>query len=154
MDRGAYRAFEYFGGVSALLIPDNLKSGVTKACRYEPDLNPTYLEMCQYYGTVAMPARAGKPKDKAKVEAGVLLVTRWITAALRHRTFFSIAELNTAIRELLERLNTRKFKKLDTTRWQLFEAIDKTGTEAPCLHRDTNMPNGKGPRSISIITLK
>lgn len=119
------RAFEYFGGVSALLVPDNLKSGVTKACRYEPDLNPTYLEMCRHYGTVAMPARAGKPKDKAKVEAGVLLVTRWITAALRHRTFFSLAELNTAIRELLERLNNRKFKKLDTTRRQLFEAIDK-----------------------------
>ena len=119
------RAFEYFGGVSALLIPDNLKSGVTKACRYEPELNPTYLEMCQYYGTVAMPTRASKPRDKAKVEAGVLLVTRWITAALRHRTFFSITELNTAIRELLERLNTRKFKKLDSSRRQLFEAIDK-----------------------------
>ena len=110
------RAFEYFGGVSALLVPDNLKSGVNKACRYEPELNPTYLEMCQHYGTVAMPARAGKPKDKAKVEAGVLLVTRWITAALRHRTFFSLSELNAAIRELLERLNHRKFKKLDSTR--------------------------------------
>ena len=119
------RAFEYFGGVSALLIPDNLKSGVTKACRYEPELNPTYLEMCQYYGTVAMPARAGKPRDKAKVEAGVLLVTRWITAALRHHTFFSLSELNAAIRELLERLNHRKFKKLDSTRRDLFEAIDK-----------------------------
>ena len=119
------RAFEYFGGVSALLIPDNLKSGVTKACRYEPELNPTYLEMCQHYGTVAMPARAGKPRDKAKVEAGVLLVTRWITAALRHRTFFSITELNVAIRELLERLNNRKFKKLDSSRRQLFEAIDR-----------------------------
>lgn len=118
-------AFEYFGGVSALLVPDNLKSGVTKACRYEPELNPTYLEMCQHYGTVAIPTRAGKPKDKAKVEAGVLLVTRWITAALRHRTFFSLSELNAAIRELLERLNHRKFKKLDSTRRALFEAIDK-----------------------------
>ncbi len=88
------RAFEYFGGVAALLIPDNLKSGVSKACWYEPELNPTYLEMCQHYGTAAMPARAVRPRDKAKVEAGVLLVTRWITAALRHRTFFSIAELN------------------------------------------------------------
>ncbi len=119
------RAFEYFGGVAALLIPDNLKSGVSKACWYEPELNPTYLEMCQHYGTAAMPARAVRPRDKAKVEAGVLLVTRWITAALRHRTFFSIAELNTAIRELLERLNNRKFKKLDSTRRQLFETIDK-----------------------------
>lgn len=119
------RAFEYFGGVASLLIPDNLKSGVSKACWYEPELNPTYLEMCRHYGTVAMPARAVKPRDKAKVEAGVLLVTRWITAALRHRTFFSIAELNTAIRELLERLNTRKFKKLDSTRRQLFDTIDR-----------------------------
>ena len=119
------RAFEYFGGVAALLIPDNLKAGVSKACWYEPELNPTYLEMCQHYGTVAMPARAVKPRDKAKVEAGVLLVTRWITAALRHRTFFSIAELNTAIRELLERLNNRKFKKLDSTRRKLFETIDR-----------------------------
>jgi transposase len=119
------RAFEYYGGVPALVIPDNLKSGVTRACRYEPELNPTYQEMCQYYGTVAMPARAGKPRDKAKVEAGVLVVTRWITAALRHRTFFSIAELNAAIRELLEKLNARKFRKLDCSRKELFESIDK-----------------------------
>lgn len=119
------RAFEYYGGVAALVIPDNLRSGVTKACRYEPELNPTYQEMCQYYGTVAMPARAGKPRDKAKVEAGVLVVTRWITAALRHRTFFSIAELNAAIRELLEKLNARKFRKLDCSRKELFASIDK-----------------------------
>lgn len=129
------RAFEYFDGVSAMLIPDNLKSGVTKACRYEPELNPTYQEMCQYYGTVAMPARAAKPRDKAKVEAGVLLVTRWITAALRHRTFFSIAELNAAIRELLEKLNTRKFKKLDCSRRDLFESIDKPALKPLPAHR-------------------
>jgi transposase len=119
------RAFEYFGGVTEILIPDNLKSGVTKPCRYEPDLNPTYLDMCQHYGTVVIPARVKKPRDKAKVEAGVLLVTRWITAALRHHTFFSIAEVNQKIRELLERLNTRKFKKLDTTRKELFDTIEK-----------------------------
>lgn len=119
------KAFEYYGGAPALLVPDNLKSGVTKPCRYEPELNPTYQEMCQHYGTVAMPARAGKPKDKAKVETGVLIVTRWITAALRHRTFFSLIELNTAIRELLEKLNARKFRKLDCNRKELFESIDK-----------------------------
>jgi len=119
------RAFEYFGGVSDILIPDNLKSGVTKACRYEPDLNPTYQDMCQHYGTVVIPARVKKPKDKAKVEAGVLLVTRWITAALRHHTFFSLVDLNNAIRALLEKLNNRKFKKLNTTRRELFETIDK-----------------------------
>jgi len=102
------RAFEYFGGVSALLIPDNPKSGVSKACRYEPDLNPTYLEMCQHYGTVAMPARAGKPKDKAKVEAGVLLVTRWITAALRHRTFFSITLKGESLRKIRSTLTANQ----------------------------------------------
>lgn len=119
------RAFEYFGGVSEILVPDNLKTGITKPCRYEPDLNPTYLDMCQHYGTVVIPARVRRPKDKAKVEAGVLLVTRWITAALRHHTFFSIAEVNKKIRELLERLNTRKFKKLNTSRKELFETLEK-----------------------------
>jgi transposase len=119
------RAFEYFGGVTEILVPDNLKSAVTKACRYEPDLNPTYLDMCRHYGTAAIPARVNKPRDKAKVEAGVLLVTRWITAALRHHTFFSIAEVNEKIGELLERLNNRKFKKLDTSRRELFESIEK-----------------------------
>jgi len=70
------RAFEYYGGVTEIIVPDNLRSGVTKACWYEPDLNPTYRDLCQHYGTVVIPARAGKPKDKAKVEAAVLLVTR------------------------------------------------------------------------------
>jgi transposase len=119
------RAFEYFDGVTEILVPDNLRSGVTKSSRYEPDINPTYLDMCQHYGTVVIPARVSRPRDKAKVEAGVLLVTRWITAALRHHTFFSIAEVNERIKELLERLNTRKFKKLDTSRKELFETIEK-----------------------------
>ncbi len=120
------RAFEYFGGVTVIIVPDNLKSGVTKPCRYEPDLNPTYLDMCRHYGTVVIPARVSRPRDKAKVEAGVLLVTRWITAALRHHTFFSIAEANERIAELLERLNTRRFKKLDTNRKELFETIERS----------------------------
>ncbi|MEW6116918.1 MAG: IS21 family transposase [Nitrospirota bacterium] len=119
------RAFEYFQGITALIIPDNLKSGVTKPCRYEPDLNPTYRDLCQHYGTVCIPARVRKPRDKAKVEAGVLLVTRWILAALRHHTFFSLAELNAKIRELLERLNGRPFRRLATTRKELFESIEK-----------------------------
>jgi transposase len=121
-------AFEYFHGVSQILVPDNLKAAVTKACRYEPDLNPLYLSLAQHYGTAIIPARPYKPKDKAKVEAGVLLVTRWIIAALRHHTFFSIEELNTRIKELLERLNTRKFRKLNSTRRELFEIMEK-----PCL---------------------
>ena len=126
--RAHIHAFEYFHGVSQILVPDNLRSAVTKACRYEPDLNPLYLSMAQHYGTAIIPARPYKPKDKAKVEAGVLLVTRWIIAALRHHTFFSIEELNARIKELLERLNTKKFRKLNSTRRELFETIEK-----PCL---------------------
>lgn len=119
------RAFEYFGGVPEMVIPDNLRSGVSKACRYEPDINPTYNDLCRHYGTVVIPARVRKPKDKAKVEAGVLLVTRWIIAALRHHTFFSIHELNERIAELLERLNNRQFRNLKKSRKELFEIIDR-----------------------------
>lgn len=118
-------AFEYFGGVTEIVVPDNLKSGVSKACRYEPEINPTYLDLAQHYGISIIPARAGKPKDKAKAEAGVLMVIRWILAALRNRTFFSLDELNQAIREKLSILNNRKFQKLDTTRAELFRTIEK-----------------------------
>jgi len=118
-------AFEYFGGVPEIVVHDNLKSGVTKACRYEPDINPTYNDLTQHYGTSIIPARAGKPKDKAKVEAGVLMAIRWILAALRNRTFFSLEELNQAIREKLTILNNRKFQKLETTRAGLFKTIEK-----------------------------
>ena len=119
------RSYEYFGGVSRVTVPDNLKTGVTRSCKYEPDINPTYHDMAVHYGTVIMPARAYKPKDKAKVEAGVLVVERWILAALRNRTFFSLAELNTAIRELLEILNSKPFKKLEGTRKSCFERHEK-----------------------------
>lgn len=119
------RSYEYFGGVSRVTVPDNLKSGVSKTCRYEPDINPTYHEMAEHYGTVIIPARANKPKDKAKVEAGVLVVERWILAALRNRTFFSLSELNVAIRELLEVLNNKLFKKLEGTRRSCFEGAEK-----------------------------
>jgi len=119
------RCYEYYGGVTRITVPDNLKAGVSKSCKYEPDINPTYHDMAVHYGTVIMPARAYKPKDKAKVEAGVLVVERWILAALRNRTFFSLAELNAAIRELLEVLNNRPFKKLDGTRKSCFVQIEK-----------------------------
>ncbi len=119
------RAFQYFQGVSEILIPDNLGSGETKPCRYEPDLNPVYLNLAQHYGAAIIPARPAKPKDKAKVEVGVQIVTRWIIAALRHHTFFSIGELNEKIWELLERLNTRPFKKLKGSRKELFETLEK-----------------------------
>ena len=84
-----------------LVIPDNPRTGVNRACRYEPDLNRTYHEMAQHYGVAVMPARPYKPRDKAKVESAVGVVERWILAALRHRKFFSIGELNEAIAELL-----------------------------------------------------
>ncbi len=119
------RAFEYLGGVPAALIPDNHKSAVLHPDRYEPDLHPTYLDLATHYGTTILPARVRRPKDKAKVEAGVLVVERWILAALRHRTFFRLADLNAAIWELLERLNSRRFRKLSTSRRVLFETLDK-----------------------------
>lgn len=119
------RAFQFLGGVSELLVPDNLRSGVSKAHRYEPDLNPTYADLAGHYGMAVLPARVRKPRDKAKAEAGVLLVERWILAVLRHRTFFSLAELNREIAHLLERLNTRSFKKLPGSRRELFEQLDR-----------------------------
>ncbi|HAG59433.1 MAG TPA: IS21 family transposase [Arthrobacter bacterium] len=119
------RALEFFGGSPALIIPDNLKSGVTRACRYEPDIQTTYFEMARHYGTAVMPARVRKPRDKAKAEVGVQVVQRWITASLRNRTFFSLPELNAAVRTLLERLNDKPFKKIEGTRRGLFLALDK-----------------------------
>lgn len=119
------RALEYFGRAPAIVVPDNLKSGVTKACRYEPDLNPTYHDLACHYGVAVIPARPMHPRDKAKAEAGVLVAQRWILAALRHRRFFSLAELNSAIRELLEKLNTKLLKKIKKSRRQLFEELDR-----------------------------
>jgi len=118
------RAFEYIGGVAEILVPDNLKSGVKRPSRYEPELNRTYEELATHYETAIIPARVRKPKDKAKVETGVLVVERWILACLRHRKFFSLEELNDAVRDLLERLNNRPFKKLPGTRRSQFEALD------------------------------
>ncbi len=118
------RMLDDFGAAPEILVPDNLKSGVARACRYEPDLNPGYLELANHYGIAVVPARSRKPRDKAKVEGGVLIVERWILACLRHRTFFSLAELNAAIRELLTRLNGRPFKKLPGCRQHLFRTLD------------------------------
>lgn len=119
------RAFEYFGGVPEVLVPDNLKSGVNLASKYEPVINQTYRELANHYGSVVIPARARKPKDKAKVENGVLIAGRWILARLRDRKFFSLEELNDAIWELLEEFNDKKFQKLDYSRRSLFEEIEK-----------------------------
>jgi transposase len=118
-------AFEFFGGVPEILVPDNLKAGVTNPCRYEPDINPTYLDLAQHYGATVIPARPAKPRDKAKVESAVLIAERWILAPLRNHNFFSLVELNKAIAQRLIEFNNRKFQKLDTTRRQLFETVDK-----------------------------
>jgi transposase len=119
------RAFPYFGVVPRLIVPDNLKSGVLKASLYEPTLNPSYQDMADHYGTAVLPARPRRPRDKAKAEAGVLVTKRWILAALRHRTFHSLAEMNVAIRRLLEALNDRPLRKIQKSRRQLFNELDR-----------------------------
>ena len=118
-------AFEFFGGVPELVIPDNLRSGVSQASRYEPDINPTYQEMASHYGTAVIPARVRKPRDKAKVEAGVQVVERWILARLRHQRFFSLSELNSSIKNLLVSLNERPFKKLPGSRKSFFQTLER-----------------------------
>ncbi len=124
------RTFEYLGGVTEIVVPDNLKSGVTRACRYDPDINPTYADMANYYRIAVIPARPRKPKDKAKVESGVQIVEREILAPLRDRTFFSLGELNRAMRELLEQVNHRPFQKLEGSRTELFEELDRPALKA------------------------
>lgn len=119
------RALQFFGGVPRAIVPDNLKSGVTKAHRYEPELNPAYQELAEHYGLAILPARVRKPRDKAKVEVAVQVVQRWILARLRHRTFFSLAELNVAIEALLRDLNTRPFKRREGSRQQCYHEIDR-----------------------------
>lgn len=119
------RCFEFYGAVPALLVPDNLRSGVSKAHRYEPLVNRTYHELATHYGTAILPARAGKPRDKAKVEVGVQIAERWILASLRNERFFSLAEANAAIRQRLAWLNDRPFAKLTGTRRALFEQLDR-----------------------------
>jgi len=118
-------AFNYFGGVTEIIVPDNLRSAVRKAHRYTPDLNPAYQQMASYYQTAIVPARPYKPKDKAKAEVAVQIVERWIMARLRHHTFFTLAALNKAMGELLTDLNQRPFKKLPGCRLTQFERIDK-----------------------------
>ena len=122
---GAHRrALEYFSCSPRVLVPDNLKSGVSKACKYEPEINPTYADLAEHYGCAVLPARPYRARDKAKAEVGVLIAKRWILAVLRQRTFYSLAELNAAIRECLERLNTRPLRRIQKSRRELFETLD------------------------------
>ncbi len=120
------RAFEFLGGVSEVVVPDNLKSGVHQVCRYEPNLNPAYQHLANHYQIAVIPTRPYKPKDKAKAEVGVQLVERWILAKPRHETFFTLAELNGRIRELLTELNLKPFQRLPGTRRSTFEQLDES----------------------------
>lgn len=121
---GHMHAYEYFGGVPEITVPDQPRTAVSKPSRYEPEINATFLEMAQHYRTVIIPARPRKPRDKAKVENAVLIAQRWIIAPLRNQQFFSLAQINEAVAERLELLNSREFQKLDTSRKELFEALD------------------------------
>jgi len=123
---GHVRGFAFIGGLPQILVIDNLGQGVKKACRYEPDLNPTYQEMAEHYGLAVIPARVVRPRDKSKVEVGVQVVERWILARLRNRTFFSLAELNRAILKLLEEINHRQMEHLEKSRRELFEELDRS----------------------------
>ena len=119
------RAFEFFGGVTEVVVPDNLKSAVTHPSYYEPDLNPTYRDLGEHYGVAIIPARPYRARDKAKAEVGVQVVQRWIVAALRKRKFFTLAEVNQAIGELLVRVNQRPFRKRKDNRATLFAQLDR-----------------------------
>jgi transposase len=118
-------AFYFYGGCPEICVPDNLRSGVTKPHRYEPDPNATYLEMAQHYGVVIIPTLPYKPRDKAKAEAGVQLVERWIIMALRKERFTSLGALNERIAELVEKINNRPFKKMEGSRASVFAEIDQ-----------------------------
>jgi transposase len=130
------RALEYFGGVSALVVPDQLRTGVSDPCRYEPGVQRSYAEWARHYGTVVLPARPAKPRDKAKVEVGVQVVERWILARLRHETFFTLDALNERIAELLEALNARPMKGYGgQSRRTLFERFDRPALQPLPLDR-------------------
>jgi transposase len=124
------RAFNFFGGVTAQVVCDNLKSGITKACFHEPAVNRTYADLASHYDTAVVPARPYKPRDKAKVEVAVQIAERWILAALRSRQFFSLVELNAAIRTLVDKLNNRVTRHLGSSRRSLFEELDQPALKA------------------------
>jgi transposase len=118
-------ALEYFGGCPEIIVPDNLKAGVKKACYYDPEINPVFTEMADHYSVAVLPARPRKAKDKAKVENGVLNAQRRILAAIRNLTFFSLSELNAEIKKQLQKLNARPMSVLGKSRYELFNEIDK-----------------------------
>lgn len=142
------RCFAFLGGVPRLVVPDNLKSGVTSPCRYEPDLNPTYLRLAAHYGVAVVPARVRKPRDKAKVENAVQQVERRLLAPLRNHTFHTLAEINLALIPLLAALNAQPSKHLGSSRQSLFETLDK-----PALRPLPAHPFGDGAWSKARVNL-
>lgn len=140
------RAFEFLGGVPRDVVCDQLKSGVTTPCRYDPKIQRTYEELAQHYDTTVLPARPAHPKDKAKVEGGVLIAQRWILARLRNRTFFSLEELNAAIAELVDDLNAREMRTYQASRRELFDRLDRPALRALPQHR------GRSPTSTTTST--
>jgi len=123
-------AWEAFGGVAEVTVPDNLKAGVTKACWYDPELNPAYLELARHFNTVVLPTRVRHPKDKAAVEAGVLSVERWVLAPLRDRRFFGLGALNAAITERVAWLDARPFRGEPASRRELFDELERPALKA------------------------
>jgi hypothetical protein len=124
------RMYEFFSGVSAITVPDNLKSAIKSPDRYEAEINPAYRELAEHYGTCIIAARVKKPRDKGKVEAAVLVAQRWILAVLRHQRFYHIEDLNRAIGELLTRLNDRVMRHVKQSRRQLYERLDRPALKA------------------------
>jgi len=119
------RALQAIGGVPEIVVPDNLKSGVKSPCRYEPEINPTYQEWAEHNDVAVVPARVRKPRDKAKAEVAVQIVERWVLAPLRNSRFFSLVELNEAIRDKLQELNARLLKGVGRSRKELLESLDQ-----------------------------
>lgn len=123
------RALAFYGGAPRVLVPDNLKAGVTTACWYDPDLNPSYLELARHYGLVVLPTRPAHPRDKAAAEVGVQVAERWILAPLRHQRFFSLGELNAAIAGQVRQVNDRPFRGQPLSRRALFEQIEQSALQ-------------------------
>ena len=117
-------ALRFFGGATEIWVPDNPRVGVTKPDRYEPELNLTYRDLAEHYGVAVIPARVRRPKDKAKVEVAVQIAQRWIIAALRKHSFFSLEEVKSAVKPLLEKLNAKPMRRLNKSRRQLFDELD------------------------------
>jgi transposase len=141
--------YEYIGGVTSITVPDNLKAGVTRPDLYEPEINRTYREMAEHYGTTIIPARVRRPRDKAKVENAVQQVERWVLAPLRNQTFFSLPEFNRAIGERLDWLNGRPFAKLDGCRRSLWIELDRPALK-PLPQRRFQIPEWKVNVGVNI----